>query len=299
MFANLRFKMVNSIGTRVAVNLYNEDDLIGYEILFPELGAESSQRKSLGRKRSEKFLHKLERNGFFHMILELGPALPLQKGDFWSLYIEDENGRVIDLNGPEPSDSMIGPAIQDIAEFLDEQFEITHYIRDDRIDRLEIDFLFNELDPALGEILNCYDECDHTESVVLDRATKKLSYNKRFPASCFHSTYECKCENQVRHILDQSSELFTGDRVFEDVMDSAIAPLLFFRLTFHDGQETCIRRSLSRRGLRDPLFAELLNAISETLMNLVFKQSLFDQRFLLQEGMSKPFSIHYHDDGSE
>ncbi len=294
MLANLRFRMVNSIGTTVAVNLYNEDDLLEYEILFPELGAESSQRKRLSRSKSEKLLQKLKKQGLEELLFGFNGLDRVEQGDFWSIHLELDDGREIEFSGPEPSRSVFCPIVQDLAELLDQQFQITHYIRDDRIDRLEIDFLFNELDPSLRDVIPYYDQCDHSENIVLDRNSRTLSYRKRFPSSYFHSSYECRCDSQVRQILDQSTELFVKGRLFENLIDGPRVPVLFFHFTFHDGQEAHVQRSLSRKGLRDEVFMELLEVISETLITLMFKQGLFDRRFLFSKGCEGlPFSISY------
>ena len=58
MFSYLKFKMQNSIGTAAAVNVYNDEGFIGYEVLFPDLGVGDVKRRTLGRADSETFLRR-------------------------------------------------------------------------------------------------------------------------------------------------------------------------------------------------------------------------------------------------
>ena len=292
MFSYLKFKMQNSIGTAASVNLFYEEGLIAYEILFPDLGVTSCPRRSLGRQESETFIKRLQKSGFvmfMHRFSEIGEK---EEGDFWTLEMELEDSLVIRLSGPEPEQSVMYPFLQDFSELLDNQFKITQYIRPDRVDKLSIEFYFNELDSQL-------EHCDHTEMLTLDRSNFTLSYAKRFPVGCFHSSYECKCEQQVRQILDQTSAALTDRKLFEDHLEiSPRRPMLFFTYYFHDGSTACVRRSLSRRCLSEQLYTEMLEVLFETSLHLMYKSGLFDKRFLFtdENEIDIPFFIDYNEE---
>lgn len=300
MFTYLKFKMNNSIGTPVSVNLYNNDGLIDYEILFPDLGVRESRRIRMSRADSSKLLKKLKNSGFVMFMERFARSgAEENEGNYWTLEIELPDLMVIRLQGPRPEESFLYPFIQDFSELLDNQFSITQYIRSDRVDKLEIEFIFNELDQEIRDMVPDLARSDHTETVTLDRSNFTFSYSKRFPSSCFHSSYECKCEQQVRQILDQTSDALTDPKLFEDVVDhSEMRPILFFNYTFHDGSTACVRRSLSFDGLRDALYIEMLEVLFETSLQLVFKDGIFDRRFMfpVNESINFPFFIVYSEE---
>lgn len=292
MFTYLKFKMQNSIGTAAAVNLYNEEGLIGYEVLFPNLGVGDVVRKHLNRTESETLLRRMQKSGFVMFMQRFSETGEKEDGSFWSLEIELPDSSRINLSGPEIEDSIMYPFLQDFAELLDSQFKITQYIRADRVDKLSIKFFFNELEYGFGEL-------DHTEKLTLDRSDFTLSYSKRFPAGCFHSSYECKCEQQVRQILDQTSAALTDDRLFEDCLEAnPRRPILIFEYTFHDGTTESVRRSFSRKCLREQLYIEMLEVLFETSLHLVYKCGIFDKRFLSTDDneINTPFFIDYNEE---
>ena len=294
MFSYLKFKMQNSIGTAATVNLYNDEGLIGYEILFPDLGAGDVKRRTLVRTDSETFLRKLQKSGFVMFIKRFAELDKKEDGVFWTLEMELPDSQIIRLSGPEPESSVLYPFIQDFAELLDSQFKITQYIRSDRVDKLSIEFFFNELDSDI-------EECTHTEEFILDRSDFTISYTKRFPAGCFHSSYQCKCEQQVRQILDQTSAALTDDRLFEDCIEISLRrPVLYFKYTFHDGSTAEVRRSLSHRCLREQLYIEMLEVLFETSLHLMYKFGLFDKRFVYtdENEIKTPFVIDYSEEES-
>ena len=295
MFSRISFKMKNSVGIPVSVNLYEDNGIVEYEILFPNLGVDHVKRKRMSRGDSDKFLRRMKKLGLVELIVRYEFCTRDNGGDFWTLCIELENGKTIDLSGPDLMHSTIYPLVQDFSELLDEQFQITQYVSPARIDRLEIEFSFNELNPELRSVIPDYDECRHTETICLDRATKTLIYSKHFPAGCFHSTFECKCEHQIRQILDQSSGALTEDRFFEDLISDPDVPDITFTFTYHDGEVVRVCRTLSLEGLRDSLYIEMLQVLFETLLHLLFKQGVFDTRFLLPDDKKQkaPFFVLY------
>lgn len=251
MFSRISFRMKNSVGIPVSVNLYDDMGMVEYEILFPELGVDRMNRKRMSRADSEKFLRRMKKLGLVELVFRFETCGMDNGGDFWNLCIELDSGKKVELSGPDLIHSTIYPLIQDFSELLDEQFLITQYVSPARIDKIEIEFSFNEISPDLRSFISDYDQCCHSEIITLDRASRSLTYTKRFPAECFHSTFECKCENQVRQILDQSSEALTEDRLFEDVISPSDDPDLLFTFTYHDGDQVQVCRSLSPEGLRD------------------------------------------------
>ena len=295
MFSRISFKMKNSIGIPVSVNLFEDNGMVEYEILFPDLGVDKAKKKRMGRGDSERFLRRLKKLGLVDLVARYEFSIKDNSGDFWSLGIELDDGKVFDFSGPDLMHSTLYPLIQDFSELLDEQFQITQYVSPARIDRIEIEFTFNELCQELGSLMKDYDEYLHTESISLDRGSRSLTYSKRFPAGCFHSLFECKCENQVRQILDQSTEALTEDRFFEDVISDQKVPELTFTFTYHDGEQVRVCRSLSFEGLRDNLYIEMLEVLFETLLHLMFKQGLFDTRFMLPKDKKQkaPFFVLY------
>ena len=295
MFSRISFKMKNSVGIPVSVNLYEDNGIVEYEILFPNLGVEQVKRKRMCSADSDRFLRRMKKLGLVELIARYGFSIKDKGGDFWSMSIELENGKTIELSGPDLIHSATYPLVQDFSELLDDQFQITQYVSPARIDRLEIEFSFNELNSELRGVIPDYDECCPTETISLDRTTKNLIYTKHFPAGCFHSTFECKCEHQIRQILDQSSEALTEDRFFEDVFVGSNVPELTFTFTYHDGETVRVCRRLSLEGLRDSLYIEMLQVLFETLLHLMFKQGVFDTRFLLPDGKKQqaPFFVLY------
>ncbi len=299
MFTAIRFTMVNSIGTPVSVNLYNEDGLVDYEIFMPNLGVKDSKRRSLGHSGSARFLDKLKKSGFIYFIESFANSDATEnEGDFWDLGLELENGEQINIHGPRPEESVLYPFIQDFSELLDWQFSITQFVSPSRVDKLEIAFIFNEMGPDFLDATLRYEQCDHTETVILDRSSFTFSYQKRFPASCYHSAYKCKCEQQVRQILDQTSEALDDERVFEDVYETHLEhPVVQFKFTFHDGSTAKVNRSLCSECLRDQLYIEMIDVLFVTSLNLMYKGGIFDKRFLLGQSETEdaPFSVQYEE----
>ena len=125
MFSRISFKMKNSIGIPVSVNLYNDGGMVGYEILFPELGVDKAKKKRMSRGDSDRFLRRLKKLGLVELIVRYESCARDKGGDFWSMSLELEDGRVIDLSGPELMHSNLYPLIQDFSELLDDQFQIT------------------------------------------------------------------------------------------------------------------------------------------------------------------------------
>ena len=54
MFASLKLCMFNSVGTRVAVNLFKKGGKIEFEILYPDLGVQESERSIMDKSSYDK-----------------------------------------------------------------------------------------------------------------------------------------------------------------------------------------------------------------------------------------------------
>jgi len=298
MFETIRFRMVNSIGTPVNVNLFNDRGIIGYEILFPSLGVVKSEKLRLNKKDSDKFLQSLKKMGLIPLLsfyLSLAGEKE-EKGDYWKLDIELPDGKEISLSGPDPSGSVLYPLLMDFSEILDRTFPITRLVDPGRVDRLEISFVYNEVTEHFQGMIPDFRQCEHTETLVVDRHTKTVSYSKRFPSRCFHSTYEAKCEHHVRDILDGISVALNDDSLLQDEIDvEENAPELTFEFLFHDGSSATVRKTFACSCFGDDFYKGILETVSENLIVLLFKEGLFDKRFMIdrQYSADMPFFLVY------
>lgn len=301
MFVSLKLSMFNSIGTRIAVNLFRKSGKIEYEILFPGLGVEKTQRNALSKSASERFLKKLKKNGTLDLIHQIRLPYDPKDNDTWSLEVDFGDNDVVRASGPDVCTSDMRPVLQDLAEILDNRFPVLQLVSPTRIERLMLGFCFNEFNESMTDIFPELQDMDHMESITLDRKDRVLVYSKRFPASCFNSIYVCRCEQQVRSILDQSSDILTDEVLFEDIDSKPGEPTLAIYITYHDGSIVRVSRALSRRGLRDRIYFELLDVIHDTVLHLLLKGGLLDKRFLGSEDeiMKAPFTVSYNEDDTE
>ncbi len=301
MFVNLRFSMVNSMGAKVSVVLSVCGDHVEYELSFPSTYRARSRRGSLGPRVSERILENLCGKGIVELLFKFVAYGLDSTGDYWRLSIDMADGRSLELSGDEDSCSVLDAIVQDIAEILDNQFKVTRFIRSTRLDKLEVCFINDELSPELRESLTDFENCDHMEALYIDRAHRGIMFYRRFPSSCFRVVFECICDEEVRNFLDQTEELFDEPRLFEDVDRVVGCPDIAFRFTYHDGSSTMVTRPLSLEGLKDMEYVEMLDVLFELLLHVVFKQGMFDKRFLFpREVMEKtPFFVAYSEDDEE
>ena len=272
MFSTLKFSMLNSLGTRVVVRLFNNCGKIDYEILFPDIGASEAVRSSLSRADSGKLRRKLEKKGTLHLLRTIESNEP-SGNDTWSIEIGYGEDDVIRASGPDFRTTKNFIVLEDLAETLDEWFPIMQLISSSRIDCLELEFSFYELETedSWGP--------EHTETVALDREDGVFSYSKEFPAKCFRSSYESTCELQVRSLLDYCTRNLTDSKLFEDIFAHK-EPILLVCITYHDGNYVQINRGLSREGLRDSFYFELLHEIFATFVDMTYRGGIFDMKFL-------------------
>ena len=298
MFASLKLCMSNSVGTHVAVCLYKKGGKIEYEILYPDLGVEESERCIMGKSSYDKLMRRLRGKGTLVLLKRFRIRHEPHKDDTWSLDVDFGHNDVIRASGPDLSTSEMRPVVQDLVDILDEQFPQLHLVSSYRIERLVFGFIFNEFSDRIIDMIPESEDLDHLETVVLDRNENTLTYAKKFPAGCYDSRYVCRCEHQVQSILDQTSDMLTDPVLFEDIRPKPGDPFLVISITYHDGSLVKVIRSLSREGLRDRIYFELLDVIYDTLLHLLFKQGLFDKRFLGSENdiSRKPFSVSYNEE---
>ncbi len=301
MFANLSFCMVNSIGIRTSVSLSEREGLVEYVIGFQGGSKPDSRRGCLGKRGSEKLLRRIESRGIVDILFKFVDFGLDERGDFWDLSITDEKGRELRLSGDEDGSGLTNAVVQDLAEILDDQFGVTKYIKDSRIDGMEISFAYNELSPEMQEYLKDYERCDHRESICIERDGHSIRFFRLYPSCCYRLGFECRCDDEVRLFLDQTGEIFTDDSLFEDVNDDTDSPEVVFSFTFHNGKRRTVRRSLSLEGLRDMQYIDMLNFLSEVLLHVIFKRGLFDRRFMFpKEAMERsPFFVAYCEEEDE
>lgn len=272
MFSTLKFSMLNSLGTRVVVRLFNVCGKIDYEILFPDIGASQAVRSSLSRADSDRLRRKLEKMGTLDMLRILGSNEP-SDDDTWSIEIEYGEDDVVRASGPDIRACKSFVVLEDLAEILDERFPILQLISGSRIDSLELEFTFYEND---DEDSSCP---EHTETVALDRKDKVISYSKMFPAKGFDCSFESSCELRVRSILDHCAQNMTDPRLFEDIFASHDEPIILICITYHDGNYVQINRGLSRKGIRDAFYFHLLHYIFATFVDMTYCGGIFDMKF--------------------
>jgi hypothetical protein len=295
MFANLYFCMVNSMGVKASVRLSENEGLVEYGIDFPDSNEGKTQHGCLGRRGSERFLHRLGRKGIVDILFKFNDFGLREQGEHWSLSILGDDDRKLSLSGPEDSFPVLNAVIQDLAEILDDQFCVTRYIDPQRLDNLEIGFVFNEVSPELLECLKDYPRCDHTETISLNRETRCFHFTRLFPSSCYRLGIECVCEDEVRGFLDQTGEIFKEDHLFEDVHDDSDAPKMVFTFSYHDGTVKSVKRNLSLVGLRDMEYVDMVDFLFEVLLQVFFRQGIFDKRYMLPREMleNSPFFVSY------
>lgn len=298
MFTYLTFKMENSMGLPVSVSLRNDHGIVHYGVGFIASDDAPKTEQTLSSFNSAKLLQKIDQLGLVQLLPKY-EALGLNEGgDYWKLHVEHLAGQ-INLSGARDSHAVIVPMLQDFAEILDDALYVTQYIRATRLDRLDIEFEFNEWDPEMRDNAEEYNALLHSEIVVLDRQTNTASYSKRFPARCAQCELECRFDEEIRDLLDQAEILFTEPAFFEDIYDEHDhSPRLLFTFLYHDGTMRRVQRQLSTLGLRDQIYFELLDVINNNLLSLLFKQSLFDKRMVLPVERRKhiPFFVMYREE---
>ncbi len=289
--------MVNSMGVKASVRLSENEGLVEYGIDFPDSNEVKPRSGCLGRRGSERFLHRMGRKGIVDILYKFIDFGLAEQGDYWNLSILNDEGRSLNLSGPEESIPVLKAVVQDLAEILDDQFSVTKYISPKRLDNLEIGFVFNDVSPELLEVLKDYPRCDHTETISLNREGRRMQFTRLFPSSCYRLGLECVCEDEVRGFLDQTGDIFTEERLFEDVLDDREAPGIVFTFSYHDGTIRSVRRGLSLIGLRDMEYVDMVDFLFEVLLQVFFKQGIFDKRYMFPKGMieNSPFFVSYQE----
>lgn len=301
MFTSLNFKMINSIGVPVSVELNVAGGIVSYCISYSKKGKSKQKQERLSQRNSANLLKRIDQMKLVTALCKYQAFDLNEGGSFWAIHIDHIMGTT-DLSGPSPreSHSVIVPLIDDFAQLLDETFRITQFISPTRLDRLEIELMAPDADLDENDSEEVVRVCTHQEILALDRKTNTIEYARQFPSRCFNGHFGCRCDEEVRRLLDKVEDLFTEDYLFEDIdSDEDSNPRLRFTFAFHDGSSAHVSRILSIGGLRDELYMELLDEIFENVLRLMFKAGLFDKRLVMSDRGLKdlPFFIIYSEDG--
>ena len=274
MFSYLEFGMVNSTENTVVVKINHNEGLISYTIEFPSQKMEKITKK-MSKGNSDKFIRRFKATGIDTILPRFVDFGEFEKGSIWHLDLIDSTYE-LHFTGPEPEKSVLAPYLQELMELFDEIFGVTSYVKPTRIDRLEVEFLECGLDD-FSVMFSDLGDCSHSESLSLDRSTWTLSYSRRYPRQCFHNSFECHCENQIRQILDQTSLLLEGFDLDEKIaqVDTSY-PVLNFHLFYHDGREASFTRGLRDSGLGSKVLDALICVIGDTLRYTVFVGGVFE-----------------------
>ena len=274
MFSYLEFGMVNSNGSTVVVKINHKEGLISYSIEFPAQDLEKIT-KQLSKGNSDKFIKKFKTTGIDTILPRFMNFGEFERGTFWHLDLI-ESDYELHFTGPEPEKSALAPYIQELMELFDEVFGVTSYVKPTRIDRLEVEFLECGLDD-FSVLFSDLGDVSHSESLSLDRSSWTLSYSRRFPRQCFHNSFECHCENQIRQILDQTSSLLENYDLDEKISHVDTShPVLNFHIFYHNGKEASFTRGLRASGLGSKVLDALICVIGDTLRYTVFVGGVFE-----------------------
>ena len=278
MFSVLKFKMANSLGIPVEVSITYSNGFLSYEIEFLANGEHGDKKKIkkhvMSKGNSNKFIRKWEKVSCNDIFLQLREIAHLHEGKDWQLKIVYEDTEV-SLSGDKLGSNSLMPFIQPLIELFDSTFGITQFVKPTRIDRLEIEMFEPFEVPSELSFLGDRKQFGHKEFVSIDRESLTLSYSRRVPNGCFHNSYECHCESEVRDILDQTSDIFEDLSLFRDCI-SENGPLLTFTFYFHNGSQTEVHKTLSKSGVGNFVYDEMLQVIGQTISCTVFSGSVFD-----------------------
>lgn len=275
MFSNLGFRMKNSLGIPVTVGITYKEGLVSYVISFGDEDVTECKIKTMSKGKSDRFVRKWRDASCNDLLKELpGSGEPLVYGDSWCLELRYED-KTIRVAGSD-TDCILSSLVQPVIELLDDTFGVTRFVKSTRVDGLEIE-MFEPIGvpegcPPSSSLLGSRGQEEHLE---MDRDSWTLAYSRRVPAGCFHNSYECYCENEIRQILDQISAIFGDDSMPGSRIDGD-GPLLTFTFHFHDGSSAVVDRVLSRNGTGVPAFDEMLEAIGHTIGGTVFGGGMFD-----------------------
>ena len=274
MFSYLEFGMVNSNGNTVVVKIKHKSGLISYELEFPDQKLEKISKK-MSKGNSDKFIRKIKATGLETILPRFVDFGEFERGDFWHLDLVDSDYE-LHYSGPEPEKSVLSPYVQELMELFDAVFGVTSFVKPTRIDRLEVEYLECSVD-EFSVMFSDLGDCSHSESLTLDRASWTLTYSRRFPRQCFHNSYECHCENQIRQILDQTSSLLEAYDLDEKLctVDTS-SPVLNFHLFYHDGREASFTKALRAGGVGNKILDALLCVIGDTLQYTMFAGGIFE-----------------------
>lgn len=239
--------------------------------LSVNISGNTEKSLTLNKDEANAFLSELTAVGIETIFPSFIPIGEFEKGDGYHLVFQTDEFN-LNFTGPEPEKSVLIPYLSEIMELLDKFFG-TSFVATSRIDRIVVSFK-NAMKIPFSQVFSSLGDTSHTEILSLDRESWTLSYKRRFPEHCFHNTFECHCENQIRQILDQS-EQFLKNHPVSDVTINEDNPVVRFSFIHHDGRCEDFTRNLSN-GTMDPLLDALMCAILETLKFVLISGGLFD-----------------------
>lgn len=290
MFSFLRFDMENAMGIPVKVEINHKAGLLSYAIEFgaivdPDanwdtnsdapLAAKGTKFRTMSKGDSDRFIRRWRKVSCNDMMREMATFQGALGDDHWHLLLkyEDVDAR---LSGPKPGTSLFDSFIEPLTELLDDTFGVTQFVKASRVDRLEIEMFEPVVFSEEFSFMEDASECSHAEHVSLSRGDWTLAYSRMFPHGCFHNSYECHCEGEIRQILDQTSEILENGDLLQGNVEEEEGPLLTFTFHFHDGNQAMVNRTLSKDGTGSQVYDEMLEVIGQTIGCTVFAGGMFD-----------------------
>lgn len=259
MFTFFEYRTFDCRENPTSIRIYNDPDRFLVSVNGNEIPLSESV-KAL-------FLQKISDTGIEVMFPRFEQVKNVESGSDWYLDIVSDSTK-IHCSGPK--NSILNPYLREFQEIFD-SFLNTNLISSARIDSLEIVYKESVTDPFLLSLSDLGD-CSHKEYISLDRASWTITYKRRFPQNCFHSTFECHCENQISSILDRLEELIQKHFPSNEGDNS---PAVTFRIKRHDGSVLTINRTLSEGSLNDALLDALMKTIAELLQWTGMQNSMF------------------------
>lgn len=228
MFSFLKFKMENSLGVPIEVKLAQENGCLVYEIrreknvdgnsvqtLEFDKEGEVCQKQVLSEERTNTFIQKWEKISCNDMFQHLEQVSNAKENDFWFLEIGYDN-LVFKMSGGKEGEASLSTFIQPLSELFDEVLVTTHFVKPSRVECIEIELYEPfEVPKSLAFLGNC-GPYGHEEYVCLDRNSMTLSYSRKNPTRCVNHSYKCFCENEIRSILDRTSDLLESGNFLQE-----------------------------------------------------------------------------------
>ncbi len=310
MFSFLKFKMENSFGVPVLLKLEYKNKFLLYEICQEKIAecenehenSAKAQNQVLRKEKTENFIQKWGKISCNDMFQHIGQISNAKEDDFWFLEIGYDT-LVTKMSGGKSREEPLSPFIELLSELLDETFEITHFVKSSRIERIEIELYEPFETPKTLAFLGNLGLCGHEEYVCLDRASMTLSYSGKNPSNYVNHSYKCFCENEIRSILDRTSVLLESGNLLkeEDCLQKSEAfsnenktncqesssflkgaqclkngTYVGFVFHFYDGSKKIVKKKRVNQTVGSIFLDELISIIGSAIVFTLFDNSLFD-----------------------